>query len=173
MTRCPYCHDTFDDYGRVCAVCLARHHDDCWSEAGRCASCAGELPLGIPRDDAATRRVWRWICLLASVPTGAFGVLVGWLYSATLAGCLARGLPIDYLLGLTWTFPPAAAAVALPLLLLWAGLRGPFAAPRAARPAGRVDRAPRLRMQRLHGALERVRADRPPPPSAKRDPLRA
>lgn len=41
-TRCPYCHDSVDLEGErwvACGDCLARHHDDCHRDHGRCASC--------------------------------------------------------------------------------------------------------------------------------------
>src|SRR4051794_12411777 len=39
--RCPFCRETLDTKGAwlACAGCLARHHPDCWREAGACASC--------------------------------------------------------------------------------------------------------------------------------------
>lgn len=44
--RCPFCHEgvRVEDADWVaCAHCLARHHDACWGEAGRCGACgAGE-----------------------------------------------------------------------------------------------------------------------------------
>lgn len=51
--RCPYCHDEVSrESAVVCQSCLARHHVDCWDEAGRCSSC-GALerlePKGRPR----------------------------------------------------------------------------------------------------------------------------
>lgn len=42
QSRCPYCHDDVPaaaEDGVVCATCLARHHEACWQETGRCASC--------------------------------------------------------------------------------------------------------------------------------------
>jgi hypothetical protein len=45
--RCPFCHE---DVGAlacvVCAHCLARHHDDCWTEGGACAACRGTERYG-------------------------------------------------------------------------------------------------------------------------------
>lgn len=42
-TRCPFCHDecTPDAEVAVCRTCLSRHHAECWSEGGACASCSG------------------------------------------------------------------------------------------------------------------------------------
>lgn len=50
LLRCPYCHAEVSatlDEGITCAACLARHHATCWSEAARCAACAGAVPLGV------------------------------------------------------------------------------------------------------------------------------
>jgi len=40
-TRCPFCHDQVDVEARwvACRACLARHHPECWGEAGACAGC--------------------------------------------------------------------------------------------------------------------------------------
>jgi len=44
--RCPYCHDKVELDDRVaCAACLAAHHQACWSEHLRCATCAHEAAL--------------------------------------------------------------------------------------------------------------------------------
>ncbi|MDF1663432.1 MAG: hypothetical protein P1V97_16800 [Planctomycetota bacterium] len=47
QTRCPYCHDQVqvDEPHQVCSVCLARHHDDCWTNHGACSNCAHSLAL--------------------------------------------------------------------------------------------------------------------------------
>jgi hypothetical protein len=48
-TRCPYCHEGVDPDATgwlACAHCLARHHDECWNETGRCGSCARTEALG-------------------------------------------------------------------------------------------------------------------------------
>lgn len=40
-SRCPFCHDDVTpEASVVCQECLARHHQPCWSEGGRCASCS-------------------------------------------------------------------------------------------------------------------------------------
>ncbi len=47
-TRCPYCHAdiaTDRDDWVACRGCLARHHDECWREGGRCATCGETTPL--------------------------------------------------------------------------------------------------------------------------------
>lgn len=49
--RCPFCHDAVDAQGEVwtaCQGCLARHHEACWSENGRCGSCGSAASL-VPR----------------------------------------------------------------------------------------------------------------------------
>jgi hypothetical protein len=52
--RCPFCHEDVDARACVvCALCLARHHDDCWTEGGACAACRATERLGRidqPRD---------------------------------------------------------------------------------------------------------------------------
>lgn len=76
-TRCPYCHDGFDEAALersvVCHACLSRHHSDCWE--GSCASCQSARPLTVgtpatiavsaPRDASARRtgfeRVKHWV----------------------------------------------------------------------------------------------------------------
>ncbi len=40
--RCPFCHDAVErskERWVACEACLARHHADCWHEAGACAGC--------------------------------------------------------------------------------------------------------------------------------------
>lgn len=47
--RCPYCHAEVGgpaDSWVACAGCLARHHDECWSAHGQCATCGDRLSLG-------------------------------------------------------------------------------------------------------------------------------
>ncbi len=42
--RCPFCHEgvrVADSDWVACAGCLARHHDACWGEGGRCGACGG------------------------------------------------------------------------------------------------------------------------------------
>jgi hypothetical protein len=44
--RCPFCHEGAEADGSVvCQGCLARHHEACWNEAGRCGSCGTERAL--------------------------------------------------------------------------------------------------------------------------------
>lgn len=38
--RCPFCHeDVSPERSVVCQDCLARHHDECWTESASCSSC--------------------------------------------------------------------------------------------------------------------------------------
>jgi hypothetical protein len=39
--RCPFCHEPIEleDTKQACVECMAWHHDACWSEHGRCATC--------------------------------------------------------------------------------------------------------------------------------------
>ena len=47
--RCPWCHEDVviasDDWV-ACRECMARHHDTCWEERARCATCGGAARLG-------------------------------------------------------------------------------------------------------------------------------
>lgn len=44
--RCPFCHEGAEAEGSVaCQGCLARHHEACWTEAGRCGSCGSQQAL--------------------------------------------------------------------------------------------------------------------------------
>jgi hypothetical protein len=50
--RCPYCHDEVlaaEEDWLACADCLARHHDECWRELGRCSSCGRDRSLALNR----------------------------------------------------------------------------------------------------------------------------
>lgn len=51
LSRCPFCHaDAGVAASRgVCAACLARHHEACWTETGRCASCGHTVRLELPQ----------------------------------------------------------------------------------------------------------------------------
>lgn len=64
LSRCPFCHaDAGVAASRgVCANCLARHHDACWSESGRCAACAHQVRLELPQPE--TRPATRPLVLL-------------------------------------------------------------------------------------------------------------
>jgi hypothetical protein len=59
--RCPYCHDDIElleEAWSCCALCLGRHHRECWSEHGACASCGNERSLSnVPRSSQTS--VWR------------------------------------------------------------------------------------------------------------------
>jgi hypothetical protein len=47
--RCPYCHEDVHHESEpwlACAACLARHHDDCWRDAGRCGTCGATQAAG-------------------------------------------------------------------------------------------------------------------------------
>jgi hypothetical protein len=55
-TRCPYCHASVaaEPETIVCASCLSRHHQECWT--GTCASCGrGQALTVVP---AAEKRAW-------------------------------------------------------------------------------------------------------------------
>ena len=58
--RCPYCHDEIALQGEAwlcCALCLARHHRECWREHGLCASC--DNPQALTHVPKAERSIWR------------------------------------------------------------------------------------------------------------------
>lgn len=60
FARCPYCHDGIELEGEAwlcCALCLARHHRECWREHGLCASC--DNPQALTHVPRAERSVWR------------------------------------------------------------------------------------------------------------------
>jgi hypothetical protein len=61
--RCPFCHDDVAIEGEwsACSRCLARHHQPCWTEGGRCAACGHDGAVRHEReakksDEAARRR---------------------------------------------------------------------------------------------------------------------
>jgi hypothetical protein len=56
LARCPYCHDEVAPGAGewvACESCLARHHEACWNESGRCATCKGTRFLA--RADRSSR----------------------------------------------------------------------------------------------------------------------
>src|SRR4051812_43141728 len=58
-TRCPFCHEGIErtrERWVACAGCLARHHEECWNESGRCSSCQVEMRLEIAASVPAPRR---------------------------------------------------------------------------------------------------------------------
>lgn len=74
--RCPFCHEDVAVEGEwsACSRCLARHHQPCWTEGGRCASCGhdgavrhgGEAPKKV--EDARRRSLGAFaVALLAGV----------------------------------------------------------------------------------------------------------
>ncbi len=90
--RCPWCHDAVahDDEVAVCRDCLAAHHEPCWAEAGRCATCARTRPLTLQAPRAARRPAPAgWVRVLA-------GIAATYVVTGPLAGLLSAGL---YLLG--------------------------------------------------------------------------
>lgn len=58
--RCPMCHDdVVPRESVVCQVCLARHHDPCWHELGRCGACGADRPLRLDEARGHPRRATR------------------------------------------------------------------------------------------------------------------
>lgn len=56
-SRCPYCHDSLDSLNEInaCAGCGARHHSECFSDHGACASC-GETSRLVPEKRASNEQ---------------------------------------------------------------------------------------------------------------------
>ena len=82
--RCPYCHTAAAParYAVVCQLCLARHHGECWSEAGRCSSCGSDRPLRgepAPASAASARRARRWPWVLLGLCLALAPRLALWL----------------------------------------------------------------------------------------------
>ncbi|HZU99607.1 MAG TPA: RING finger protein [Planctomycetota bacterium] len=81
LLHCPYCKGglAHDEPLVACAPCAARHHEDCYQELGRCASC-GSFEALVPRRplvrgrDAALRRARRLAAVFALLlPVTALG----------------------------------------------------------------------------------------------------
>lgn len=55
QSRCPFCHDhvNVDEAHQVCGTCLARHHQDCWTQHGACSNCGHASSL-VPATQPAT-----------------------------------------------------------------------------------------------------------------------
>ena len=75
--RCPFCHEDVRREAEAwvaCAGCMARHHQDCWDEAGRCGSCGGAERLaperraggGLRRLEGRAREEVPWSALLGA-----------------------------------------------------------------------------------------------------------
>lgn len=93
LSRCPFCHaDAGVAASRgVCAACLARHHEACWSETGRCASCGHTVRLELPqpRGPSLTPLLAVIVAILVSILGGA-GMLHGEARARELAASLQR-----------------------------------------------------------------------------------
>ena len=88
--RCPFCHEDVQletSEWVACRSCQARHHRDCWSEAGACGSCGTDVFLAEPqltpqppsgRPTSVSVIGWAWLIL------GSFLILSG--TGALLAG---------------------------------------------------------------------------------------
>jgi hypothetical protein len=81
LLHCPYCKGRLahDETLVACAPCAARHHEDCYQELGRCASC-GSFEALVPRRplqrgrDAALRRARQLAAAFALlIPITALG----------------------------------------------------------------------------------------------------
>lgn len=58
---CTYCKGRLEGRARHCAVCLGPHHDDCWEDHGRCASCGATLFVRAESSESLRRprETWR------------------------------------------------------------------------------------------------------------------
>lgn len=158
-TRCPFCHESIlaaEEPWVVCAACLARHHEECWNEHARCATCACDaalaplrrpLPFDAPVTGARLSRP-----LLASFAALAVAALA--LAVAIVTPAAGHALP-------RWTLPAAvallflAAGGALGALLVWPPRRGEATVP-AAEPFVAADGT----LERLRNRLDDVRERR-------------
>jgi hypothetical protein len=66
LIRCPFCHEAIAPVASdwvACKACLARHHQECWSESPRCGTCGGAafLPTRPP-----ARLPWRQVAAAAA-----------------------------------------------------------------------------------------------------------
>lgn len=85
-TRCPYCHDGCAPEAdvAVCRTCLSRHHAECWSEGGACASCGASDYLDAPESREAAQPVVAEAPGVGKRDVGLWVLLVG--TSALLLG---------------------------------------------------------------------------------------
>lgn len=106
VNRCPFCHETVHSAESVvCQDCLARHHEDCWTEGGACSSCSS-LNLLSPDDDnlcvdAALLNTSRRVSSTADMASSYFGAAFGSLLMFLLFFTLSMG---------HWAFIPLALA---------------------------------------------------------------
>jgi len=55
--RCPFCHEEAERERSVaCQDCLARHHEDCWTEGAGCSACSSQRQLAPSARPALTRK---------------------------------------------------------------------------------------------------------------------
>jgi hypothetical protein len=74
--RCPFCHEQVQAKEWVaCAACLARHHEACWAESGRCATCRYETKL---RPDEKRASAGPWIVALFVIGFLLSGAIFVW-----------------------------------------------------------------------------------------------
>ncbi len=112
--RCPYCHDDIElleEAWSCCALCLGRHHRECWREHGACASCGNERSLShVPRSETS---IWR--------APATFRERLGSIGAALLI-VIPLMIPVSVLVGkihsqggLVWNSEVAALDATLPL----------------------------------------------------------
>ncbi|MBX3469931.1 MAG: hypothetical protein KF878_23900 [Planctomycetes bacterium] len=173
LGRCPFCHEDVrrGDAEVVCDRCLARHHDDCWSESARCAACQNLTALTHPRA-SATRSPGT---MGVAAALGAVALAAGaWALHPLLRGSsLSATTPMAPTAGASVvaveTAPPALqvtleAAPASDVAATWPALEGPpdadyREAPAEGSPFGGPEPAPDWReVMRLDGVEQTLQA---------------
>lgn len=83
LNRCPFCHEDVEPkQSVVCQECLARHHEECWTEAQECSSCRGTRCMAVADDletiegearagRVGSRRARYWLSVMACLVLGA------------------------------------------------------------------------------------------------------
>lgn len=165
--RCPFCREAFVGPGGVvaCAACGARHHEPCWDELQRCATCSSRDVL-VARG-ARQRPAPRPAESLVMLTHAGDALEVSWPFVpptqvGTTRGCGAAALGLGALLlilavsaGPAILALPALGAAAFGLLVLrW------LARHRDARCTVRLE-PERLSFRRPGSAFERLELDAP------------
>ncbi|MCO5170107.1 MAG: hypothetical protein M9894_27555 [Planctomycetes bacterium] len=121
-TRCPFCHADVAAQGSVaCQGCLARHHDACWHEGGRCATCGGAVKL-VAADDDGVSAAWGVEASAQSrrAVRGLQRLILGWQGLYRRRPCVMTALEVAAFLPLLWIEgwgrPLGLALIAMALL---------------------------------------------------------
>lgn len=123
-TRCPFCLDACEarEDVAVCTDCLSRHHQACWQEAARCASCRADEALG-----AGTQQPDPW---RLSLPDMVFAELCVGLLALMLIPATrlmhsiyeSMGITLPWITKAVLSNPTVFALVLLALIPIGAGL---------------------------------------------------